>query len=55
MCILLFSVDGSDGIVSRYAPFTVAPDAKYSLGVIKTGERAKITALRRRACIPDET
>ncbi len=44
--ILLFSVDGSDGIVSRYAPFTVAPDAKYSLGVIKTGERAKITAMR---------
>ena len=44
--ILLFSVDGSAGMVSRYAPFTVAPEARYSLGVITNGERAKITAMR---------
>lgn len=44
--ILLFAVDGSDGIVSRYAPFTVAPGARYSLGVVTGGDVAKITAMR---------
>lgn len=44
--ILLFSIDASEGIVSRYAPFTVAPDARYSLGVMRTGDRAKLTAMR---------
>jgi len=44
--ILLFAVDDAGGIISRYAPFTVAPEARYSLGVIRSGDRAKITAMR---------
>jgi len=44
--ILLFAVDGSEGMISRYAPFTVSPDARYSLGVVTNGDRAKITAMR---------
>jgi len=44
--ILLFAIDDSGGIVSRYAPFTVAPDARYSLGAIRSGDRVKITAMR---------
>lgn len=44
--ILLFAVDGSEGIISRYAPFTVSPAARYSLGVVTNGDRAKITAMR---------
>lgn len=44
--ILLFAVDGLEGMVSRYAPFTVAPEARYSLGVITKGDHAKITAMR---------
>jgi hypothetical protein len=44
--ILLFAIDDSGGIVSRYAPFTVAPEAQYSLGAIRSGDRVKITAMR---------
>jgi hypothetical protein len=44
--VVLFAVDASDGIVSRYAPFTVAPSAAYSLGLMLFGDDAKITAMR---------
>ncbi len=44
--VLLFAVDGSEGMISRYAPFTVSPSARYSLGVVTNGDRAKITAMR---------
>lgn len=44
--LVVFVVDESEGAISRYAPFTVAPTAKYSLGVTHTGDRAKISAMR---------
>jgi nanoRNase/pAp phosphatase (c-di-AMP/oligoRNAs hydrolase) len=44
--IVVFSVDSGDATISRYAPFTVAPDANYSLGVITDGNRTKISAMR---------
>jgi hypothetical protein len=44
--ILMFAVDGSGVMISRYAPFLVAPTARYSVGVVFDSDRAKITAMR---------
>lgn len=44
--IFVFHVDGSDALISRYAPFTVAPRALYSVGLVRTSSGSKITAMR---------
>lgn len=44
--IVVFDVDGSDVVISRYAPFLVYPHARYSLGVVRSGARANFTAMR---------
>ncbi len=44
--IVMFDVDGKGSIVSRYAPFYFFPEARYSVGVTRGGERTKITAMR---------
>ena len=42
----VFSVKGNDVIIPRYGAFLTAPDARYSVGLVKEGQRAKITAMR---------
>jgi hypothetical protein len=42
----VFSVKGSDVIIPRYGAFLTAPDAPYSVGLVKDGQHAKITAMR---------
>lgn len=44
--IAVFDVSGDDVIVSRYAPFHFFPEARYSVGVVRSSDRAKITAMR---------
>jgi hypothetical protein len=44
--IALFDVDGRGVNINRYAPFHFFPDARYSLGIIRSDEGAKITAMR---------
>ena len=42
----VFSVKGNDVIIPRYGAFLNAHDAPYSVGLVKDGQRAKITAMR---------
>lgn len=42
----VFSVRGNDVIIPRYGAFLSAPDAPYSVGLVREGQRAKITAMR---------
>jgi len=44
--IVLFDYDASSGPVSRYAPYLFRPDARYSLGIMRTRTGAKITSMR---------
>jgi hypothetical protein len=45
--IVVFHVeDTGDALVSRYAPYLVYPQARYSVGIAETGDGAKITAMR---------
>ncbi len=44
--IVVFDVDSRDVIVSRYAPYFFFPQARYSVGIVRTKEGAKITAMR---------
>lgn len=44
--IVVFDVDGADVIVSRYAPYYFFPRARYSLGIVRSADGAKITAMR---------
>lgn len=45
--IVFFSVNAAPGaVVSRYAPFYFFPQARYSIGVVRDDESAKITAMR---------
>jgi nanoRNase/pAp phosphatase (c-di-AMP/oligoRNAs hydrolase) len=44
--IAVFSVRGNGAIIPRYSAFLSAPDAPYSVGLVKEGQRAKITAMR---------
>lgn len=44
--IVVFDVDAREAIVSRYAPYYFFPNARYSAGIIRWGEVAKITAMR---------
>ena len=44
--IAVFDVDATGVQVNRYAPFYFYPDARYSAGVIRGPDEAKITAMR---------
>ena len=44
--IAVFDVDSSDVLINRYSPYQIFPDARYSLGVIRTNDGIKITAMR---------
>jgi len=44
--IVTFDVDGTDAIVSRYAPFYVFPEARYSVGIVRSRSGGKLTAMR---------
>lgn len=44
--IVTFDVDGMDAVVSRYAPFYVFPEARYSVGIVRKGLRGTLTAMR---------
>lgn len=44
--IVVFAVDGKDAIISRYAPFLLVPDARYSVGAVRSTNQTKITAMR---------
>jgi hypothetical protein len=44
--IAVFDVNADGVLVNRYAPFLFYPGARYSAGIIRSGGRAKITAMR---------
>lgn len=44
--IAVFDVDSSDVLVNRYAPYYFFPKARYSLGMVRTPQGIKITAMR---------
>lgn len=45
--IVVFHVEKTgDALLSRYAPYLVYPHARYSVGIMNTGNGAKITAMR---------
>jgi hypothetical protein len=44
--IVLFEISNADGVFSRYFPFYVFRDARYSLGLISSATGAKLTAMR---------
>ena len=44
--IVVFDVNGDGVIVNRYVPFYFYPHARYSAGIVRTGGKAKLTAMR---------
>lgn len=44
--IAVFDVDSTDVIVSRYAPYYIFPQARYSVGLVKSPNGASIRAMR---------
>jgi hypothetical protein len=44
--VIVFDVDASDVIVPRYGPYRFFPNALYSVGVVHSGDGAKVTAMR---------
>jgi hypothetical protein len=44
--IVVFDVNGEGVMISRYAPYFFFPQARYSAGIVRTKEGAKITAMR---------
>lgn len=44
--VVIFDIQAGNDIVSRYAPYAVYPTARYSLGVIRYPQTAKILAMR---------
>ena len=44
--IAVFDVDTSDVLINRYAPYFFFPHARYSIGILRTGDKTKITAMR---------
>ena len=44
--IVVFDFDAKNSSVSRYAPYYFYPKARYSIGLTRTGDDAKITAMR---------
>jgi hypothetical protein len=44
--IVAFDVDGSNSMISRYAPYYVYPSARYSAGITRFEGGARLTAMR---------
>ena len=44
--VAVFDVDSSDVLINRYAPYHFFPKARYSLGMVRTTDGIKITAMR---------
>jgi hypothetical protein len=45
--IVVFNIrNPGEAVFSRYAPYLEYPDARYSVGILETGDGAKITAMR---------
>lgn len=44
--IVVFNLDSKGVIVNRYTPYYFFPEARYSIGIIKSSSGAKITAMR---------
>ena len=44
--IAVFDVDSTDAIISRYAPYYIFPEARYSVGIVGSPNGASITAMR---------
>lgn len=44
--IVVFDVDAKKTQISRYAPYYFFPKARYSVGLMRSGSGAKITAMR---------
>jgi hypothetical protein len=44
--IVVFDVDAQEVLVNRYAPFRFFPQARYSVGIVRSPGRSKLTAMR---------
>jgi hypothetical protein len=44
--LVIFDVDASEVSVSRYAPYLLFPNARYSAGIVRSKDGAKVTAMR---------
>jgi len=44
--IAVFDVDSSDVLINRYSPYHFFPEARYSIGMVRTNDGIKITAMR---------
>ena len=44
--IAVFDVDSADAIISRYAPYYLYPEARYSVGIVRSPNGASIRAMR---------
>ena len=44
--IVVFDVDSSDVLINRYSPYHFFPEARYSVGMVRTNDGIKITAMR---------
>jgi len=44
--IAVFDVDSSDVLINRYSPYHFFPQARYSVGMVRTPDGIKITAMR---------
>lgn len=44
--VAIFDVNEADVLINRYAPFYFYPDARYSAGIVRGKETAKLTAMR---------
>jgi len=44
--IVVYVVDSTDVIISRYAPYYIFPDARYSVGLVTSPDGASIRAMR---------
>lgn len=44
--IAVFDVDSSDVLIDRYSPYHFFPEARYSVGMVRTNDGIKITAMR---------
>ncbi len=44
--IVVFDVDEGETMVPRYGPYVFQPNARFSAGIVRSGHRAKITAMR---------
>jgi hypothetical protein len=44
--IVVYAVDSTDVIISRYAPYYIFPDARYSVGLVVSPDGVSISAMR---------